>query len=276
MAMVLTSPFCVVSGGPGTGKSTILREVARRSEDEVLFLGKTGSAAYVIANSVGEEETVLTIDLLFTKVALLLRFGGGVIVVDEASMLDLVSLFELLSVLQPRRIALVGDFRQLEPVGADGVLEDLVKCSQIPRVLLTKVFRQTEGTGLYKAIALLTREGVIKYSELAALADESFAVESKAGWEKRVATLCAGGDRPQVIVMTNAARTTLNTAIQGVANPRGRPLLGLLRHVRLGDHRQRLRGRQAACDERSHRGGEGDGRRSDGVLRRRVRRPLRL
>lgn len=151
------SGVLVITGGPGTGKTTTLRAIVAALEGQrraYLLGAPTGRAAKRLQEATGKEARTLH---------RLLEFSGGqggvprfqrnervpldadVVIVDEASMIDLPLAWHLLRALPQRaKLILVGDADQLPSVGPGNVLRDLLACPSVPSVRLSQVFRQAE------------------------------------------------------------------------------------------------------------------------------------
>lgn len=148
----LTEPVSVITGGPGVGKTTIIRAIAKilqRDECHLLLCAPTGRAAKRLGESTGHPAS--TIHRLLDWQPGLNRFGrdpenplkGHVIVVDEASMLDVQLAYNLLRAIPPSmKVILVGDVDQLPSVGPGQVLHDIIESQTIPVTRLTEIFRQ--------------------------------------------------------------------------------------------------------------------------------------
>jgi exodeoxyribonuclease V alpha subunit len=155
--LALTSKVAVLTGGPGCGKSFTVRSIvalAAAKKAKVVLVAPTGRAAKRLAELTGSEAA--TVHRL-----LQLRPGGDpsfdrdnpldadLLVVDEASMLDLILANKLIKAVPPgAHLLLVGDVDQLPSVGAGEVLRDLLTAEAIPRVRLTQVFRQVAQSGV--------------------------------------------------------------------------------------------------------------------------------
>ncbi|MEL3947334.1 ATP-dependent RecD-like DNA helicase [Streptomyces sp. LNU-CPARS28] len=156
--LALTSKVAVLTGGPGCGKSFTVRsivELARAKRAKVLLAAPTGRAAKRLAELTGAEAS--TVHRLLE-----LKPGGDaaydkdrpldadLVVVDEASMLDLLLANKLVKAVPPgAHLLFVGDVDQLPSVGAGEVLRDLLSGDgPVPAVRLTRVFRQAQQSGV--------------------------------------------------------------------------------------------------------------------------------
>lgn len=156
--LALTSKVAVLTGGPGCGKSFTVRsivELARAKKAKVVLAAPTGRAAKRLAELTGAEAS--TVHRLLE-----LRPGGDaaydrdrpleadLVVVDEASMLDLLLANKLVKAVAPgAHLLLVGDVDQLPSVGAGEVLRDLLADGgPVPNVRLTRIFRQAQQSGV--------------------------------------------------------------------------------------------------------------------------------
>ncbi|MEV7834737.1 ATP-dependent RecD-like DNA helicase [Streptomyces subrutilus] len=156
--LALTRRVAVLTGGPGCGKSFTVRsivELARAKKARVVLAAPTGRAAKRLAELTGAEAS--TVHRLLE-----LKPGGDaaydrerpldadLVVVDEASMLDLLLANKLVKAVAPgAHLLLVGDVDQLPSVGAGEVLRDLLADGgPVPAVRLTRIFRQAQQSGV--------------------------------------------------------------------------------------------------------------------------------
>ena len=151
----LSQPLSVLTGGPGTGKTTALRaliDVLTTARKAYALASPTGRAAKRLSQATGR--TASTIHrLLGFKPGEGFKFNPqnplpvDLLVVDEASMLDLQLAYSLLKALQPgTHLLLVGDVDQLPSVGAGDVLRDLIASGLAPVTRLSVIFRQAAGS----------------------------------------------------------------------------------------------------------------------------------
>ena len=145
----------VITGGPGTGKTTIINCILEllSAENEVLLCAPTGRAAKRMTEATGAEAKTIH---------RLLEYGGdeGVfarnqehpleadcLIADEASMIDLMLMRSLLRAIEPGcRLILVGDADQLPSVGPGNVLRDILDSGAVPCAKLTDIYRQSEAS----------------------------------------------------------------------------------------------------------------------------------
>ena len=142
----------VVTGGPGTGKTTIINSIIRiygRLDQRVLLAAPTGRAAKRMSEAAGH--AARTIHRLLEWSPKEGRFKrdennplpADLIVIDEVSMIDTVLMYQFLKAVPVEAtLVLVGDVDQLPSVGAGNVLKDIIASEKIPTVRLDKIFRQ--------------------------------------------------------------------------------------------------------------------------------------
>lgn len=161
--------FLIITGGPGVGKTTILRTlltIVRSADVKVVLAAPTGRAAKRLAESTGLEAKTLH---------RLLEFQGGgewgrsrarpligdLFVIDEASMIDAPLMAQFLGALpQGAHLIIVGDADQLPSVGPGMVLFDLIASQQVACVKLTEIFRQAASSRIITSAHAINR-GVV-------------------------------------------------------------------------------------------------------------------
>lgn len=147
----------ILTGGPGTGKTTVVRAIIRVFDAmglRIALAAPTGRAAKRMSQSAGEEaKTIHRLLEMEYGAEDKLRFRKNendqleddVIIIDEASMLDLMLTNALLKAIKPgARLILIGDVNQLPPVGAGHVFDDIIKSDRFATVELTHIFRQAQ------------------------------------------------------------------------------------------------------------------------------------
>ncbi len=160
VAAALSERVLVITGGPGVGKTTIVRlvvdlAVARRKQ--VLLCSPTGRAARRLNEATGKPTSTIHKLLDFNpRTGAFQRnarrpLDADLVVVDEASMIDIVLAARLLQAVRPgTRVVLVGDADQLPSVGPGSFLRDLIASERVPTERLTEVYRQEAGSGIVR------------------------------------------------------------------------------------------------------------------------------
>ena len=146
----------VITGGPGTGKTTTINAIIKICEDldlDVILGAPTGRAAKRMTETTGKEAKTIHRLLEFAPFESEMGFNkdedspleGDVIIIDEASMIDILLMNNLLKAIDPgTRLILVGDIDQLPSVGPGNVLKDIINSGVINVVMLDEIFRQAE------------------------------------------------------------------------------------------------------------------------------------
>jgi exodeoxyribonuclease V alpha subunit len=188
-----THPLLVITGGAGVGKTTTLKAICEAS----VRLGRTavqmalsGRAARRLSDATGHPAMTIA---AFLNVARGGKFTGtddaSLLIIDEASMLDLPLMYRILRSVSPRcNLMLVGDPYQLPPIGFGLVFHTLAASNLVPRIELTQVHRQAASTGIPGA-----------------------ANSVRAGAPPRLAPF--GGNRPGVSFINADTHNILNTII---------------------------------------------------------------
>ncbi|MBQ0017509.1 MAG: ATP-dependent RecD-like DNA helicase [Clostridiales bacterium] len=153
--MAVNSGASIITGGPGTGKTTIVKCILsclKKQRKSVILLAPTGRAAKRLSESTGEDAKTIhrALDLdykngngMFNTLDENNPLKQDVIIVDEVSMVDAQLMFHLLKAIKPfAQLIMVGDKDQLPSVGAGNVLADILSSGVIPVCMLTEIYRQ--------------------------------------------------------------------------------------------------------------------------------------
>lgn len=166
----LTSPLSIITGGPGTGKTTVINAICSiykrlHTEKPVYLASPTGRAAQRMTEATGREAKTLHRLLAYSPFTLEFEYnrdnplpGPGLLIVDEVSMVDVALARDLFVALNPgkHQVVLVGDVDQLPSVGPGSVLRDLINCGQVPVTRLRFNYRQAGGSKIAEYASLLT------------------------------------------------------------------------------------------------------------------------
>lgn len=149
------SRVMVLTGGPGTGKTTTTQGIIaayRAAGLRVLLAAPTGRASKRMSEATGMEAKTIHRLLEFNPQDGYKRnddnpLEGDVLIVDECSMIDIILMYNLMKAIPVQmRLILVGDIDQLPSVGAGNVLRDIIDSGQVPVIRLTRIFRQAQSS----------------------------------------------------------------------------------------------------------------------------------
>ena len=154
VSAVLKHKVLIVTGGPGTGKTTLVRFILglmRPKIPSIALAAPTGRAAKRITETTGSSSSTIHRLLEATNVGFQRNrenpLDQELIIIDETSMIDTLLMDSLLeAVPSASRLIIVGDVDQLPSVGAGTVLQDFIKSGSIPVVRLNHIFRQAYGS----------------------------------------------------------------------------------------------------------------------------------
>ncbi len=161
----LTKGMVIITGGPGTGKTTTLKAVVMAHKfigHNVLLASPTGRAAKRLSEVSGYNASTIHRLLEYDHQTHGFKYNSekpldcDVLILDEASMIDMSLFFSVVQAVPPNAsLILVGDVDQLPSVGAGLVLNELIRSGIVPTITLDKVFRQAETSSIIKNAHLI-------------------------------------------------------------------------------------------------------------------------
>lgn len=164
--MALTHPLSILTGGPGTGKTTVVNAIVQGIEylkpgASIAMLAPTGKAAKRMSEITNREAMTIHRKLNMQKEAddeQLVEIEEDYVIVDESSMVDSYLFSTLINNVSERTtVLLVGDVDQLPSVGSGAILRDLIESDVVPTTRLKKVFRQAESSPIVSNAYKLNR-----------------------------------------------------------------------------------------------------------------------
>lgn len=160
------SKFMVLTGGPGTGKTTTtlaIIKIFQKMGKTVLLAAPTGRAAKRMSETTGMEAKTIHRLLEYSPLEGYQKNAENklqcdVLIIDETSMVDIILMYNLLKAVKDETIViLVGDVDQLPSVGAGNVLKDIIDSGQVTFIRLTRIFRQALGSAIITNAHLINK-----------------------------------------------------------------------------------------------------------------------
>lgn len=260
-----TSSLLVITGGPGVGKTTLVRALLELFESARLWVrlaAPTGRASRRMAEATGHEASTVHRLLEFEP-----RQGAfarneanpltaGAIIIDESSMLDLSLAFALVRAIPSgSRLVLVGDVDQLPSIGAGAVLRDVIESGAVACVRLTRIFRQASASRIVSNAHRIRTGREPTLPAKGDLTSDFYVVPARTAEEAADRVLLMASERipkqfgldprRDVQVLTPMHRgpvgsDALNQRLQAALNPEGAPV-PVSRPFRVGDKVMQLR-----------------------------------
>jgi len=259
----LAGGVTVITGGPGTGKTTIVRSLVDLLETRglrVILCAPTGRAAKRLGESCGRPATTIHRLLGYGRKGAGLRYDedkplpADVVIVDEVSMLDVILAHQLLRAISTgSSVVLVGDADQLPSVGPGNVLRDIIRSGAVKTVELSTVFRQAQESSIVTNAHRINR-GL--FPRLGSSRQDFFFMEEEDPERvhqlildlvaRRLPSFRSYDPVEDIQVLSPMHRTqtgvqALNSALQKALNPRGPALRYGGAVFRLGDKVMQLR-----------------------------------
>ena len=244
LELALKNQLLVITGGPGTGKTTSIRAILAMFEElglKTLLCAPTGRAAKRMTELTGHEAATVHRLLgakfdeegdrvVFTKCEKD-RLDCDAVILDECSMVDILLMDALLRALPPdARLVMVGDADQLPSVGPGNVFSALIRSQVVAAVRLTEIFRQNEGSRIVRNAHMINRG---EHPDLSENAGDFFRLKRLQGGStvETITELCAvrlpnkmhiPPEEIQVLSPTRKGETgtvSLNQRLQAALNP---------------------------------------------------------
>ncbi|MDR1540392.1 MAG: ATP-dependent RecD-like DNA helicase [Clostridiales bacterium] len=231
----------IITGGPGTGKTTVLKvilEIYRKifKDEKILLAAPTGKAARRMAESTGMPAYTLHKSLQLRsddddgkEIRAMAKLEENFIIVDEFSMVDMGLAYMMLSAInEGARLLFVGDADQLPSVGAGNVFRELIQCGLIHTTYLDNVYRQSSGSLIAQNAAKIKNDDInllygSEFEFIECETSEEAAQIAMATYEKELEMLEQDLSKVQILTpfrkRGNACSNNLNEILRERINP---------------------------------------------------------
>lgn len=182
VATVLTNKLTIITGGPGTGKTSVIKVLlavinAINPNTQVEISAPTGKAAIRVSKVTEHEANTIhrLLNLSYSNKTELKRVQSDFLFIDEASMVDASLFYKLLENTDIKtNIVIIGDHEQLQSIGPGSILRDLINSKQVPVVTLKQLYRQAKKSLIIKNANILVDKEKIDKKEWFQFDDEQF------------------------------------------------------------------------------------------------------
>ncbi|MDN5317512.1 MAG: exodeoxyribonuclease alpha subunit [Thermoanaerobacterium sp.] len=232
----LNSNISVITGGPGTGKTTIVKAllyILKANRYDVALASPTGKAAKRLEETTGEEAKTIhrLLECKFDEKMKHVRFDRNeqnpldenAVIIDETSMIDNDLMYHLLKALRDNtKLILVGDVDQLPSVGAGNILKDIIESGKVPVTKLDVIFRQKEMSSIITNSKLINEGRMPEFNNKDFIFYDLISPEQIV--KEFVQELKSGKTLDDIQILTPMKKTDigsleLNRLVQEVVNP---------------------------------------------------------
>lgn len=185
--LALKEKFLLVTGGPGTGKSTITNAILTIMQfltEDIILTAPTGRAAKRMSEITKRDAKTIHSLLEYEFKTRGFRHNknnplkGDLIIIDEASMIDTYLMYHLLKALpNEMKVIFIGDANQLPSIGPGNILRDMIQCMRLPTIELTEIFRQSSGSSIISGAHQINRGILPEIQNLSG--DDFFFIEAE-------------------------------------------------------------------------------------------------
>jgi len=263
--MAATSKVLVITGGPGTGKTTLVNgiiQILEKKGRRILLAAPTGRAAKRMTETTGREARTVHRLLEFSPKSMAFQrnrdnpLDADLVILDESSMVDTVLGYNLLKALPAHcQLVLVGDVDQLPSVGPGSVLSDVIRSEVVPVVRLQHIFRQAEQSLIVVNAHRVNRGEMPQWKSdpehddfffLKAEEPETVLARIKELVQQRIPKRFGFDPVDDIQVLTPMHRAllgagNLNTELQALLNPTGPEIKRGAKILRVGDKVMQIR-----------------------------------